>query len=391
MKRVVLYNLVAVFVLLASIELTTRVVSWISGNGFTLALHEVDPFDKRIKNIYKWHPFVGFTFNPSTRFRGSHPNQEDSVDIFVDQYGFLARDQGLALRKEADEVRIATIGGSTTASINLSYDQNWPGYLGNLVQKKFPGKKVRVINAGTPGFDTAQSVGNLALRVMPFKPDVVIIYHAYNDLKVIRASGEFSPDYSHIHNTPYGYHKEPGLLVRILSNSMLFVRSRNYLRKLDLGEQRVLGDEEDQKRLSSIPAAARVAFEEHVRSLVAIARAGGSAVVLSSFATLHDPYLDWNDPEKALGQQTDFQRNNIRVVHHFIPGLTVSGIFAGITQYNEVLHQIAVGEKVYWVDSARRVPHEDRYFVDGVHFSAAGASRLAEGLAPTVEQIINSR
>ena len=72
MKRIVLINIVITIVLMVAIEFTTRVVSWISGNGLTLSLHEIGPFDPRINQI-------------------------------------------------------ATIGGSTTANDNLNYEENWPG------------------------------------------------------------------------------------------------------------------------------------------------------------------------------------------------------------------------------------------------------------------------
>ena len=93
----------------------------------------------------------------------------------------------MPLEKAKDEIRIATIGASTTANLNLNYEDNWPGKLGALLQSEFPDKQVTVINAGIPGFNTAQSIGNLTLRVLRFSPDVVIIYHAYNDLKLARS------------------------------------------------------------------------------------------------------------------------------------------------------------------------------------------------------------
>jgi len=366
-------------------EITTRSISWFSGNGFTLSLHEVDPSSKKIRDIYKWHPFVGFTFNPYTEFKGSHPNQKQKATIIIDKYGFLAKDDGLQLAKENDEIRIATIGGSTTANLNLSYDQNWPGYLGNLIQREFPNKKIRVINAGIPGFDTAQSIGNLALRVMPFKPDIVIIYHAYNDLKAIRHDIEFKPDYSHIHNKPYGFENQPNWLIKLLSNSMLYIRTRNLLSEYKLKK---LPDSTRTNRLSKVPNESLTTFEEHIRILVAIAKSGGASVILSSFATLHDPNLAWDTSNDAIKTLSDFQRSSIGKVYYFIPGLTIPAIFDGLKRYNKILHGIAIREKVEWVDNGNLVPHKDEYFVDRVHFTPLGAKLMAENFAPHVKKIL---
>jgi lysophospholipase L1-like esterase len=389
MKRVVgffVYNIIAVCFLLAVIELTTRTISFVQGKGFTLALHELDPYNQKIKNIYKWHPFVGFTFKPMENFTTSYRNQKQISQVFIDKYSFLTKDFSLKIEKNINEFRIATIGGSTTANINLTFDQNWPGYLGNIIQKKYPEKVIRVINAGIPGFDTAQSIGNLSLRVMPFKPDLVIIYHAYNDLKAIRGDIAFKPDYSHIHNRPYGFHKEPAFFVKFLSNSMFYVRSRNAYRRMN--ENKAL-QEKNEKRLSYIPNEAKKAFQEHLQSLVAIAQAGGAEVMLSSFATLYDVQTGFT--ESSMKNFSELQKNDLASIYYFTPGLTVPAIFDGIVSYNKIISDVSSQKKVFFVDNARLIPHEDKYFIDRVHFSDSGAALMAKNFAPYVEQLIDNK
>jgi len=383
------YSVITIIVLFGSIELTTRTISWLNGDGFTLSLHELDRYDQKIRDLYQWHPFTGFMFQPNIKFLGSHPNQEAKAEIFTDKYGFLTQDQGLGYDKPPNEIRIACIGGSTTANINLEFGKNWPGYLGSLLQKNFPNKNIRVINAAAPGFDTGQSIGNLALRVMPFKPDVVIIYHAYNDLKAIRPDKHFKPDYSHIHTIPYGFHKEPNFLIRLLNKSMFYVRIRNKYRQYKASNKtpqlsKVIGRS---KRLSYVPKEALETFEQNIRSLVSIAGAGGAKVVLATFATLHDPKWDWSTPE-TLKLMTLYQQNNLNGLKQFTPGLTIEGIFRGISQYNEVLRKVAIQEKCTLVDNANLIPHKDHYFVDRVHFSELGAKRMGENLYPDVVQLI---
>lgn len=385
MKRKKLYyyligSIVVVLVFFITIELAVRTISWATGKGFTLALHELDPTDQAVTNVYQWHPFTGFTYRPNISFVGSHPYQLEKARVFVDQHGFLAKDQGLTLEKSANEIRIATIGASTTANIGLEFDDNWPGRLGLLVQQSLPAKTIRIINAAVPGFDTSQSIGNLALRVMPFKPDVVIIYHAYNDMKAVQASDGFKPDYSHIHNTPYGYHERPLFLIRWLNQSMFYVRMRNSYREFKNIETR--NDSlSGRNRLASIPSEVEASFGQHVRSLIGIARTGGAKVVLSSFATLHDPGRDYSDSSTRM---TELQGKELKYLPHFTPGLTLSGIFEGFNRYNALLRKIAEQEKVGWVDNAALVPHRDEYFVDRVHFSKAGAAEMAKNFLPVV-------
>lgn len=383
------------------VELTTRTVSYFSGRGFSLSLHEYQATDRAISNIYKWHPFTGFTFAPNQLFKASHSHQTAKPLILVDEYSFLTNALNYEFKKSAGEIRIATIGGSTTANLNLTYEENWPGRLGILIQEVYPHKKIKILNAGVPGFDTAQSVGNLALRVMPFNPDIVIIYHAYNDLKAIRADRKFSPDYAHIHKKPYGYHQQPGILIRWLNHSMFYVRTRNKYRdhvrirnkynktagnKKPGNQKKSAGSKK--KRLVHIPPDAVRTFEQHVRSLVAIADAGGAKVILSSFATLHDPHLDYSDNERNMGL-TEYQKAELGSLLYFTPGLELSAIFKGIIQFNDVLKAIAQEGRAGWVDNAASIPNDEKYFVDRVHFTKYGAKLMADNLFPIVLELLN--
>lgn len=358
----------------------------LTNQGFRLSLHEFEASDNAIESKYHWHPFTGFTFRPNNSFRGSHPNQDKRPMIFTDKYGFLSPGKNFEPEKSANEIRIAAIGGSTTANLNLSFEENWPGYLGSLVKNFCQDKTITVINAGVPGFDSAQSLGNLALRVMPYKPDIVIIYHAYNDLKAIRPDMEFKPDYSHIHPTPFGYHTKPNFIKRCLNNSMFYVRTRNkyreYITSKGLMDQ-YYDMEPGKNRLSDIPKEAHETFERNIRSLVSIAQAGGSKVIISSFATLHDPSMDFTSTVQ-LEHLSELKKVELNMVMLFIPGLKLSAVFNGIRHYNQVLKRIAAEENTGWVDNATLIPHEEKYFVDRVHFTSEGAKLMAQNLLPPV-------
>lgn len=357
-----------------AVELATRSISFFSGDGFFLATHERDPYDSGFEKKYRWNPFTGFTFTPKSIFKVEHSSQNEESIVYVNRHGFLDKDDGLTYQKNINEIRIATIGGSTTANVNLDYTKNWPGIIGHYLQLKYPDKDFRIINAGTPGYDTSQSIGNLALRVMPFKPDIVIIYHAYNDLKAVQPTKVFKPDYSHIHDTPYSFHKKPPFYITWLDNSMLYVRTRNKYRKFIIQKQNITLSA---YREESVPDEIKKVFENHMRSLIGIARSGGAEVILSSFATLHDPTLDYHN-EKNLQRISKKQLEELPAIYHFVSGLTLNGVFSGINEFNGILKNLALELNTGWVDNANLIPHEDKYFVDRVHFSKEGAKLMGE-------------
>jgi len=391
-NKLLLYStgFILVFVVFLSfLELTTRIISLCKGNGFFLNLSEKDAFDESITGLYIFHPFAGFIFRPNLTMKGGVPDENGYSIIYTDNNGFLFNGTPIDIEKKDDEIRIATIGASTTASINLNYEQNWPGLIQLELQQRYPGRKFTIINAGVPGYDTSQNIGNLALRVMPFRPDIVIIYQAYNDLKAIRFDEEFKPDYSHIHKTAYGFHTPPPFYKLLLEKSMLYVRTRNKYRKFK-EDRDILTNLNSPERMSGIPGEARHAFEDHIRSLVAIARSGGARVILSSFATLHDPGLNYGSLATIKAMDKG-KRQALVSVLSFTPGLTLEGVFKGINLYNRTLSEIAGDMGTGWVDNANLIPHEQKYFVDRVHFSSEGAILMGKNFLPEIEKIIREK
>ncbi len=82
------------------------------------------------------------------------------------------------------------------------------------------------------------------------------------------------------------------------------------------------------------------------------------------------------------------QQNELYALLNFNLGLTLNGVFEGISRYNAVIRAVAEEEKTGWVDNANKIPHQDEYFLDRTHLSRKGAARLAENLLPVaLEQL----
>ena len=136
-------------------------------------------------------------------------------------------------------------------------------------------------------------------------------------------------------------------------------------------------------KLTFIPEQAVQTFEQHMRSLIAVAKSENAIVVIPSFATLHDPHLKYSRHE-VFEQLSELQKKELGSLTHFIPGLTLETVFDGINQFNKVLRQISFEAGVLWIDNASLIPHEGKYFVDRVHFTKEGADRMARNLFPAI-------
>lgn len=83
--------------------------------------------------------------------------------------------------KAPDEFRILSLGESTTFAPRMSYDQCYSSVLERELKKTGPGREVRVINGGVPGYTLFQGYQYLRTRGLDLDPDMVLIYFGYND------------------------------------------------------------------------------------------------------------------------------------------------------------------------------------------------------------------
>ena len=106
--------------------------------------------------------------------------------------------------KEANEYRIIAIGGSTTRDPRKKEEENYPFLLQQLLQAKFPDKKITVLNGGMNWYCSKHSLMFYTEYAQLFHPDLVLVMDGIND--VYRsfsprdfAIGEFQPDYRHFY------------------------------------------------------------------------------------------------------------------------------------------------------------------------------------------------
>lgn len=132
---------------------------------------------------YSGHPFVQFTGVPGLE-------QPGSQGVF-NNFGF-AHTGEMSYNKPDGTVRIATMGGSTTAN---SYPQMMESSISEELGSSGP--SVEVLNFGLPYWTTAHSLVNFVLNIVDFEPDYVVIHHAWNDSKYQRLGEGYRGDYSH--------------------------------------------------------------------------------------------------------------------------------------------------------------------------------------------------
>ena len=223
--------------------------------------------------IYQPHPYMGYSLRPLTGTQGTNL--------------LGLRGSRVTSVKAPGTYRILCLGGSTTFGSGLTPDESYPAQLAALLAGR-DDRTFEVVNCGVPGYTTAESLINLALRLVDLKPDAIVVYHGVNDARLIQARG-FLSDYSHMRRSWTG--RSFGAFERwLLDHSASWRRVAGAVDRLPASRlEHVVFVEDYRERFLSpreheVNRAGVAAFGRNVAHIVAIARAHGIEVALVTFA-----------------------------------------------------------------------------------------------------------
>lgn len=216
--------LLAIPLVLILLELITRLLVGITGNSEKLATYEGEP---SIVTAYRLK-FLGQSQQPydglsdhgylaaQKSLAGGYGLVGNQQSNFwrINAQGFRDNDP-VPLAKPKNEIRIFLLGGSTAfgqwntnnqatlaskleARLNARVDQQrrspekyrplaWPYFKSELdkaltLPPRIRDGQYRVINAAVPGYASGNTRAQLALQILPYNPDVILVLDGYTDL-----------------------------------------------------------------------------------------------------------------------------------------------------------------------------------------------------------------
>ena len=134
------------------------------------------PLDKDVDFLWRNRPDVHKRQPVNPQRFGRH----DEWTIVSNARGFRSVEPPPP-EKRADELRILCIGDSVTFGFNVDQGDSFPERLQAALRARHPGRPVRVINAGTPGWSWLQGLRFLEREGVALRPDVVVMGHGAND------------------------------------------------------------------------------------------------------------------------------------------------------------------------------------------------------------------
>lgn len=267
------------------------------------------------------------------------------------------------------ELRVLTIGGSTSEDAQNELGIHWPLGL-ECLQRARGREDVRVLNGGMSAYSSAHSLVRYSLDLVETSPDIVFVMHNINDLMVTYHAASLGKQVDPNYLARYGTKRFTAVVDEgdvVISRVAHLVRSR-------FGPQPAtvpyMEWDYDLTRSETI-------FRRNLRTLVHVIRSSGATPVLLTMPRSSNPEF-----VEAARQV----RGEVGLTH--FP--TMERFLADFAQFNDAVRAVAAAEGVGLIDVSAVFPDDERLFADMVHYSTEGVRRFAHivdsaaaGLFPT--------
>ena len=281
--------------------------------------------------------------------------------IRINSRGF--RSPELAVPKPAGRIRLAFLGASTTFCAEVSGNEaTWPYLVWKKLQSTWPESAFDFVNAGVPGYTVAESLLNLEYRVAPLQPDVIIIYHASNDLTL--DTRELAMKQGLIAGKP----GDPSKLARM--SLLWYLVEKNLQIMARKNAAAAAGG-----HLVFDPPTLSLGFREKLRGLVEVSQKTASVVALATFS--HRARRDQSREEQSQACLSSF---------YYMPYMSTEGILAGYEKYNDRIREVAHETGAILIGGEDKIPGDAIHFNDSVHFKDAGSELMARRVANALTQ-----
>ncbi|MBN1201291.1 MAG: hypothetical protein JXJ20_05485 [Anaerolineae bacterium] len=301
---------------------------------------------KDIQSQFVGRPYIGFGLSPH------HPDNNS--------LGY--RGPKISQAKPPGVYRIAALGGSTTYGFGLSYEDSYPAQLQQVLREDYGYEQVEVINAGVQSYTTWESLVNFQFHVLDLDPDLIIVYHATNDI----TARLVHPDYYTGLNLARGLWQtsdenlSSSVLLRYIGINLGWMEDPLALESKFTWETDVpqcdmwtevecLGYDVETLLELNPP----IYFERNLRNMVAVAQTYGVQVMFSSWA-----YFPDTTPVTNI--------------------YTFPWRRRAVAQHNAIAQQIAQETSAVYYDLAADLEYNRAFwFDDGYHQSPSGAHEQA--------------
>ena len=127
------------------------------------------------------NPMRAWARNDSYAAYSAIPGKYDEQKT-VNTHGFISTPE-IKMEKDSNTTRMIFLGGSSTAGtgVNIADEKTWPWLTAEKLRAASSGE-IDFINAALGGYSTFESYGKLWSQLRFYTPDIVIMYHGWNEM-----------------------------------------------------------------------------------------------------------------------------------------------------------------------------------------------------------------
>ena len=300
----------------------------------------------------------------------------------IDKNGFIMPSE----RHHNPDISLFFLGDSVTAELLVDEENRFPYVAGTLLEKDLK-IKINSYNASRIANHTLHSIDILLNKVIPLKPDIVIMSHTNNDVATMLYEKSYwnnSPTRSMIvdmnnyaANNFFKIMRDKFIPNLAREIRLAGTRLRNFMKPKGTPEI----DEFAQMRGKKVdydPAAMVEQFEMNLQTFIAICKIRKIVPVLMTMASRFK-----DQPDKPVLDRFKTVIVSYQEYKHLFE------------LFNEAIRKVARENNILLIDLAAAIPPEKEYIYDVIHYNDKGSIMAAEvikdNLKPLVKQVLSQK
>jgi hypothetical protein len=362
------------------VVLAILVLAFLADNIIGVKVGYQGPATQRYVRLRELSPLTFEVITPPPKvFDTEAGSQPRPVYIRVDEQGFLMPSR---VHAHPDLV-LAFLGGSTTECRVVPEENRFPYLVGRRLEETLK-VKVNSYNAARSGNNSLHSLNILLHKLMPLKPDIVVMMHNINDLVALLYEKTYWNDNAsrrvivEVHPTLTGQVRGFFQVLREYTIPHL------YRAVVDLS-QRLRGKDEDHDEFGHLRGRKVTInrpyllqeFRSNVQMFVDMCRDRQITPVLMT------------QPNRLSGNLDPKTWKEVKVMEAM--GISFAEFEELHGLFNQAIRGVGAANKVLVVDLAREIPSEPKYVYDPVHLTERASKLAAQIISQKLEPLARER
>lgn len=271
------------------------------------------------------------------------------------------------------DINMVFLGGSGVECAYVDEENRFPYLTGRLIENK-TGIKINSYNSGVGGNNSLHSINILLNKIVPMKPDVVVMMHNFNDLNILIFYGNYWNNNSH--RSPIAEFNLLNIdILRKIKNSTI----PNLYREINriFIKDKLQPDEFQSLRGQKICFDKTLIIDEFKMNLETFINICKTRKIIPVLMTMAN----------RLKRNPDGTITNLMKTMERDYGISYESYRQIFDLFNEVIREVGKKNNVLVIDLDKKMLKEKKYMYDTMHFNNNGSRYAAEIISKDLEPL----